>query len=106
MVFASYTITVIMDNLLTMPGNNHVRPATNHFIFCGVNAHLQNGIAKRMIQDLSESAHKQLLHARACWPAAVHFALWPYTLCNAALLHNSLQVLEDGLSRLELFSSI
>jgi hypothetical protein len=58
------------------------------------------------IRDLSESTRKQLLHAHACWPAAVHFALWPYTLHNAALLHNSLPVLEDGTSRLELFSSI
>ena len=50
---------------------------------------------------------KQLLHARACWPAAVHFALWPYAIRNAVLLHNSLPVLEDGTSRrLELFSSI
>ncbi len=74
--------------------------------FCGVNAHFQNGIAERMIWDLSESARKQLLHAHACWPAAVHFVLWPYALCNAALLHNSLPVLEDETSRLELFSSI
>jgi len=36
----------------------------------------------------------------------VHFALWPYALRNAALLHNTLPVLEDGTSRLELFSSI
>jgi hypothetical protein len=41
-----------------------------------------------------------------CWPAVMHFALWPYALCNAALLHNSLPVLEDGTSRLELPSSI
>ena len=74
--------------------------------FCGVNDHFQNGIAERAIWDLSESARKQLLHARACWPAAVHFALWPYALRNATLLHNSLPVLEDGTSRLELFSSI
>jgi hypothetical protein len=72
--------------------------------FCGVNAHFQNGIAERAIWDLLESAHKQLLHARAHWPAAVHFALRPYALCNATLLHNSLPVLEDGTSRLELFS--
>jgi hypothetical protein len=32
--------------------------------------------------------------------------LWPYALRNATLLHNSLPVLQDGLSRLELFSSI
>jgi hypothetical protein len=74
--------------------------------FCGVNAHFQNGTAKQAIRNLPESACKQLLHARACWPQAVHFALWPYALHNAALLHNSLPVLEDGTSRLELFSSI
>ncbi len=74
--------------------------------FCGVNAHFKNEIAERKIWDLSESAHKQLLHADACWPAAVHFTLWSYALHNAALLYNSLPVLEDGTSRLELFSSI
>ncbi len=36
----------------------------------------------------------------------MHFALWPYALRNTALLHNSLPVLKDGTSRLELFSSI
>ncbi len=36
----------------------------------------------------------------------MHFALWPYALRNAALLHNSLPVLEDSTLRLELFSSI
>jgi hypothetical protein len=53
-----------------------------------------------------ESARKQLLYARAHWPEAVHFALWPYALQNAAYLHNNLPVLQDGTSRLELFSSI
>jgi hypothetical protein len=71
-----------------------------------VNAHFQNGIAERAIRNLSKSARKQLLHACARWPAAVHFALWPYALRHAALLHNSLPVLKDGTSRLELFSSI
>jgi hypothetical protein len=80
--------------------------ARQQLTFCGVNAHFQNGIAERSIRDLSESARKQLLHARACWPQAVHFALRPYALRNAALLHNTLPVLEDGTSRLELFSSI
>jgi len=80
--------------------------ARQQLTFCGVNAHFQNGIAERSIYDLSESVHKQLLHARARWPQAVHFALWPYALRNTALLHNTLPVLEDGTSRLELFSSI
>ena len=80
--------------------------ARQQLTFCVVNAHSQNGITKRSICDLSESACKQLLHARARWPQAVHFALWPYALRNVALLHNTLPVLEDGTSRLELFSSI
>ncbi len=80
--------------------------ARQQLTFCSINAHFQNGIAEGSIRDLSESARKQLLHARACWPQAVHFALWPYALRNAALLHNSLPVLEDSTSRLELFSSI
>jgi hypothetical protein len=74
--------------------------------FCGVNAHFQNGIAERAIRDLSDSARKQLLHARQRWPAAVYVALWPYALRSTALLHNALPVLEDGTSRLKLFSSI
>jgi hypothetical protein len=74
--------------------------------FCRVNAHFQNGIAERAIRDLSESAQKQLLRTRQRWPAAVHTALWPYALRNVALLHNTLPMLEDGSSWLELFSSI
>jgi hypothetical protein len=74
--------------------------------FCEVNARFQIGIAKQAIRDLSESTHKQLLYEHACWPEAIHFALWPYALQNAAHLHNNLPVLEDGTSRLELFSSI
>jgi hypothetical protein len=80
--------------------------ARQQYTFCGVNAHFQNGIAERSIRDLSESARKQLLYAHARWPQAVHFALWPYALRNATLLHNSLPVLEDGASKLKLFSSI
>ena len=68
--------------------------------FCGVNAHFQNRIAERVIHNLSESARKQLLHASARWPAAVHLALWPYAL------RSTLPVLEGGMSRLEQFSSI
>jgi hypothetical protein len=74
--------------------------------FCGVNAHFQNGIAKKAIRDLRESARKQLLHERQRWPAAIHLALWPYALRSAVHLHNTLPVLEDGTSRLKRFSSI
>jgi len=74
--------------------------------FCSVNAHFQNGIAEKAIRDLSESAWKQLLHARQHWPAVIHLALWPYALRNAAYLHNVLPVQDDSTSQLEHFSSI
>ncbi len=74
--------------------------------FCGVNAHFQNGIAKRAIQDLSESTQKQLLHAQQQWPQTVSTALWPYALCNAAYLSNVLPAHKGGQSRVELFSRI
>jgi hypothetical protein len=44
-------------------------------IFCGVNAHFQNGIAEKAIRDLQESAQKQLPHVRQRWLATIHLAL-------------------------------
>jgi hypothetical protein len=61
--------------------------------FCGVNAHFQNGIAEQVIQDLSEKARKQLLHACQHWPQAVSMAPGPYVLCHAAYLDNVLPTL-------------
>jgi hypothetical protein len=86
--------------------NQACESARQCLIFCGVNAHFQNGIAEKAICDLHESARKQLLHARQQWPAAIHLALWPYALPYATYLHNTLPILEDGISQLELFSSI
>ncbi len=80
--------------------------ARQRLTFCGVNAHFQNGIAKKAIRDLSESARKQLLHARQRWPAAIHLSLWPYALRNACFLHNTLPTQEDATSRLKAFSSV
>ena len=60
--------------------------ARQQLTFCGVNAHFKNGIAKRSTRNLSESTHKQLLHARACWGRQ-------FTLCcgnmPCAMLHSS-----------------
>ena len=74
--------------------------------FCGVNAHFQNGRAEKAIQDLSESAHKHLLHAQERWPNAVHLALWPYALQSSVSLHNTLPTLDGGILQMEQFSSI
>ncbi len=86
--------------------NNSCKQSRQRLTFCSVNTHFQNGIAEHTIRYLSKTARKQLLHAQARWPAAAHLTLWPYSLRNAALLFNTLPVLEDGTSRLKQFSSI
>jgi hypothetical protein len=53
-----------------------------HLTFCGVNIHFQKGITEKAIHNLGESARRQLLHAQQQWPAAIHLALWQYTLKN------------------------
>jgi hypothetical protein len=72
--------------------------AHQRLTFCGINVHFQNGSAKKAIRYLSESACKQLLHAQQKWPAAIHLSLWPYALCNACFLHNTLPTQEDTMS--------
>jgi hypothetical protein len=74
------------------------KQAQQRLTFCGINAHFQNGIAEKAIRNLSKSARKQLLHARQRWPAATHLSLWPYALCNACFLHNTLPTQEDAMS--------
>jgi len=69
--------------------------------FCGVNAHFQNGRAEKAIQDLSESACKQLLHAQARWPNTIHLAFWPYALQSAVSLHNTLPTFDSRISQME-----
>ncbi len=71
--------------------------------FCGVNAHFLNGIAEKRIRDLSKQALKQLLHAKARWAEAIEINLWPYGVCNANDIHNTIADKEDGSSTLEWF---
>jgi Reverse transcriptase (RNA-dependent DNA polymerase) len=73
--------------------------------FCGVNAHFQNGIAKKRIRDLQEAARSQLLHAKHRWPSPVDTCLWPYAIRYANDVHNSTPRLGRSLTPIELFSS-
>ena len=48
--------------------------------FCGVNAHHQNGVAKKRIRDLQEAVRAALIHAKQRWLEAIKTSLWPYAL--------------------------
>jgi hypothetical protein len=71
-----------------------------------VNAHFQNGIAEKRIRYLQEPARKQLLHAKARWPAAVTTNMWPYALRNTQHMRNSLPGSKDGTCTFERFSGV
>jgi hypothetical protein len=71
-----------------------------------VNTHFQNGIAEKRIRDLQEPARKQLLHAKARWPAAVTTNMWPYALRNTHHMRNSLPDSKDGKCPFERFSGV
>ena len=58
-------IIVIMVALLTIDGWMADTAQRGQIIsFCGVNAHNQNGLAKKATRDLQEQARKSLLHAK------------------------------------------
>jgi hypothetical protein len=49
----------------------HTASQNQTLTFCGVNAHFQNGLAKRRIRELSEHARTMLIHAQTRWPSAI-----------------------------------
>ena len=82
----------------------HAEQQQQTLTICCINAHFQNGVGERAIQDITEVAPTMLLHAKAQWPACVHLCLWPYALRNAVHIYNTAPVLPDGTSRIEKFS--
>ena len=48
--------------------------------FCGVGAHHQNGIIKRRIRIVTETALTLLLHSQRHWPECVDTMLWPFAV--------------------------
>ena len=67
-----------------------VRAAHQTITFCSVGAHHQNGIAKRLIRDITENARTSLLHAENRWPKAIAANLWPQAIKHVVNVRNSL----------------
>ena len=73
-------------------------------LYCGVNAHHQNGRAEKKIRDLQEMARTMLLHAQHRWPEAINAHLWPYAIKIANDNGNRLPSINgEGVSPIELF---
>ena len=74
--------------------------------YCSVNAHFQNGIAKKKIQDLQETTRTSLLFALHKWLHMLSIHLWPYAMHMANKIMISTPTKEGDESPLELFSGI
>ncbi|KAL7478813.1 hypothetical protein ACHAW6_008183 [Cyclotella cf. meneghiniana] len=73
----------------------HCNEQQQTITYCSMNAHFQNGVAKRAIRDITEAAQTMLLHAKARWPSAVHLSLWPYAVRMAVYVHNTVPILSS-----------
>ena len=74
--------------------------------YCGVGAHVQNGIAEAAIKQLTEKARKMLIHAKHQWPKVIQPCLWTFTLKQTELNLNNLRLGKSGKLRAETFSAM
>jgi hypothetical protein len=73
--------------------------------FCGVNAHHQNGVAERRIQDLADRTRSMLVNARHRNPFATD-NLWPFALRLASEIDRTIPKRSNTKSPLELFTGV
>jgi hypothetical protein len=84
---------------------SHMEEKGQSISYSGVNAHFQNALAEKRIQDLQHSARTMLVHAKHRWPRAINSHLWPYALRMANDVHMNTPT-QDRKAPIELFSSI
>ena len=85
---------------------DEVRRCNQRISFCGVEAHHQNGIIERHIQELTYGARTLLLHAKRHWPEVIGPLLWPYAWKAYEQIMNELRTNDNGKSPLQNFSDV
>ena len=75
-------------------------------LYCGVNAHFQNGIAERCICDLQEQTRTSRLHSMNKWRKMILICLWPYAMRHANDVGNATPKKGENNSPLEKFSGV
>ena len=83
---------------------NDVIANNQQVTYCGVNAHFQNGVAEKQIQDLQDLTQTAILHASARRPKAFSNHLWPYALRYVNETIISVPKRQDGKSAVQIFA--
>jgi hypothetical protein len=81
----------------------HLREHNQRVQYCGVNAHHQNGIAKRSILSISNMTRAMLLHASLRWKTGIDSSLWPMAVNYATYVYNHTPK-ENGIAPADLFT--
>jgi hypothetical protein len=83
-----------------------VEKANQTITFCGVNAHHQNGIAERRIQDLTDRTRAMLVNARHKKNPFATDHLWPFALRHASESDRTIPKRANIKSSLEIFTDV
>jgi hypothetical protein len=75
------------------------------YLFSGVGAHHQNGIAERNIKTVAQWARANMLHFAHHWPAQANVCFLPQAIDYALWVFNRLPNLTNGLLPNEIWSS-
>ncbi len=74
--------------------------------YSGVGAHHANGVSERAIKTITTWARAMMMHQLLHWPSRFNTNLWPFAMDHAVYIWNHLPRSRNGLSPLELFTSL
>ena len=74
---------------------NHCNANNQSITYAAVNAHHQNGVAKRRIMELQKLTWTMLVHAARRWSGCITANLWLYALRQASEIINNAPNMQD-----------
>jgi hypothetical protein len=75
------------------------------YLFSGVGAHHQNGIAEQNLKTVAQWARANMLHFSHHWPAKANVHFWPQAIDYALWVFNRLPIFVNGLLPNKIWSS-
>ena len=92
--------------LQSLNSRTTVNVIASSFLFCGVGAKHQNGVAEQNIKTVAQWARANMLHLAAHWPQYASSTFWPQAIDYAVWIFNRMPNMTTGISPNELWSSV